>query len=146
MGWLWPSNQPCAPVPLSACARYRDDTAARGAGACASVCPWMVEAAAQRETNPAARRGEQRRGEHFPARLLSSSVPRWQHSPSQRQRQQFNFKSPGGTPTMKSLQKEVNSLLLSFPSKYFFQAQQCCIYLRAQQRFLRGRADHGFTS
>lgn len=32
---------------------------------------------------------------------------------------------------MKSLQKEVNSLLLPFTSKYFFQAQQCCIYLRA---------------
>lgn len=47
---------------------------------------------------------------------------------------------------MKSLQKEVKSLLLLFASKYFFLAQQCCIYLREQQHFLRSRADWTMVS
>lgn len=80
--------------------------------------------------------------EPLAAQLLSSSVPCWQHSSSERWRQQFNFISPGGTPTMKSLQKEVNSLLLPFASKYiyFFQAHSAVficdigsIFLEADQ-------------
>ena len=47
---------------------------------------------------------------------------------------------------MKSLQKEVKSLLLPFASKYFFQAQQCCIYLREGQPCLRGRAEQTMIS